>query len=109
MGLVITTTTNTSKGDTSTLYLKILEFYQNKEGKLQLPVKYYKLKEDIEVDVFEPFEKVFTYQLENIEGGLQELTDGVSKKDCYSKIKATLTAALKLKGFEEGDTVIDDI
>jgi hypothetical protein len=101
MGLKITNTTATSEGNTTALYLHITEFYQNKEGKVQLPVKYYKTKGGVEVNVFSPFEKLFNYQLENIEGGAQELTEGLTKGQCYEKIKATLTAA--------GKTVVDEI
>ncbi len=101
MGLKVTTTTATSEGNTSALYLHITEFYQNKSGNVILPVKYFKTKNGVEVQTFSPFEKSFKYQLENIEGGAQELTDGVTKEQCYEKIKATLTAA--------GKTVVDEI
>jgi len=101
MGLKVTTSTATSEGNTSSLYLHITEFYQNKEGVVQLPVKYYKTKGGAEVSVFPPFEKVFKYQLENIENGPQELTEGLTKEQCYEKVKATLVAA--------GKTVVDEI
>lgn len=101
MGLKITTSTPTSEGNTTALYLHITEFYQNKAGVVQLPVKYYKTKGGAEVKVLPPFENVFNYQLENIEGGAQELTNGLTKAECYEKIKSTLIAA--------GKNVLDEI
>ena len=94
MGLKVTTSTATSEGTTTKLYLHITELYQNKAGSVQAAVKYFVEKDGAECKAFDPFKVMFPFQLEG-----QELADGVSKVEVYGKIKAELEAA--------GKTVVD--
>ena len=94
MGLKVTTSTATSEGMTTKLYLHIIQLYQTKTGSVQAGVKYFVEKGGATCLTFQPFKTRFDFQLEG-----QELIDGITKTEAYGKIKAELQAA--------GKTVVD--
>lgn len=99
MAIRLTNTTQTSGGATTELYFHIVEFYRNKEGKSQFPVKYF-LDESktTEVKIFEGDLKL-RYDFDISE----EIGSDKIEKIAYDKIGTELkTAGLTVQSDETG-------
>ena len=99
MAIKVTNTTQTSEGTTTELYFHIVEFYRNKEGKSQFPVKYF-------------LDETKTKEVKIFEGDLKlrydfdisaEIGSDKIEKIAYDKIGAELKAAgLTVQSDESG-------
>ena len=99
MAIKVTDTIQTSEGATNGLYFHVLEFFRDKEGNAEFPVKYFldetKLKE---VKIFEGVLK-FRYRF-NMSS---EIGSSTIAKIAYDKIGAELKAAgLTVQSDESG-------
>jgi hypothetical protein len=99
MAIKVTDTIQTSEGATTELYFHIVEFYRNKEGRAQFPVKYFldetKTKE---VKIFEGYLKLrYDFDIS------AEIGSDKIEKIAYDKIGLELKAAgLTVQSDESG-------
>ncbi len=100
MALRVTDSIQTSGGSTTSLYFHITEYYRNKEGKSQFPVKYFldDTKTE-EVSIFIGDLKMrYDYELTELEIGSDKI-----EKLAYDKIAEELKAAgLNVESDESG-------
>ena len=89
MAIKVTNTIQTSGGSTTNLYFHITEFYRNKEGKAQFPVKYFlDDTKTTEVKIFEGDLKLrYDFDLS------EDIGSDKIEKIAYDKIGAELKAA----------------
>lgn len=87
MAIKVTNTIQTSGGSTNSLYFHITEFYRNKEGKSQFPVKYFlDDTKSVEVQIFEgDLKKRYDFELT-----VEEIGSDKIEKLAYDKIGAEL-------------------
>jgi hypothetical protein len=100
MGLELTDSIATSKGESTTTYLFISEYYVNKAGHAQFPIKTYFSKQEREAninDTVQTFALRFRYDMDLTK---EELAAESIYTVAYGKIKAILES--------EGHTVVDE-
>jgi len=100
MGLELTDSIATSKGESTTTYLFISEYYVNKAGNAQFPIKTYFSKEEREANINDTVQTFALRPRYDVDLTKEELAAESIYAVAYGKIKTILES--------EGHTVVDD-